>query len=71
MIKDRTDKPPETPPSADQDLHAISEDFPGCVTWLGLSWPPVATHRKPQLVVRSPTIEGLRAEIERAEIGMR
>jgi hypothetical protein len=68
VITDRTDRPPESPPSPDQDLVAISGDFPGWEAWsLGLAGILYAKRSDPQIVVRSTTTEGLRAEIVRAE----
>lgn len=66
MITDRTDQPPELSPPG--DLATISDDFPGWEAWSGsLAGLLYAKRREPQIVVRSTSTEGLRAEIERAE----
>jgi hypothetical protein len=72
VIANRTDstRPPELPTSGDdqETLATISVDYPGWETWGGaLAGLLYAKRSNPQYVVRSTTIEGLRAEIERVE----
>ncbi len=62
MTTNRTDQPSEP---AQPDLAA---EFPDWETWGGpLAGILYAKRRDPQMVVRSTTIEGLRAAMERAE----
>ena len=52
----------------DPDQRAISDAYPGWTTWGGaIAGLVYAKRDRPQIVVRSTSDEGLRAEIERAE----
>lgn len=63
-----TDPPSRLHRDRDRDLVSISKDFPGWETWGGvIAGLLYAIHRNPQIVVRSTSTEGLRAEMERAE----
>jgi hypothetical protein len=63
-----TNRTDTEPPDQAAALGTISSDYPGWETWAGgLAGLLYAMHRDPQIVVRSTTLDGLRAEIERTE----
>ncbi len=81
--KDR-DRPPEPPsgtadeelaaaaqahPLTEEDLDAITEEYPGWFAWSGVISLYYARRPRstPPMVVRSPTLDGLREAIEKAE----
>ena len=63
----------DSPDELGDALRAVEADYPGWHTWLGTI--PMYYARLPKssppLVVRSPTLDGLRTEIENAQKGLR
>jgi hypothetical protein len=67
------DPPSLSPAELDAALRAVEADYPGWHAWLGTI--PMYYARLPKssppIVVRSPTLAGLRTEIENAQKGLR